>query len=168
MLNRDLLYKTAENMGVKIDDDAFRRFDIYAELLFETNKKFNLTAITEPDDMTVKHFADCLSVFKYVDFKEGARLIDVGTGAGFPGLVLLLARPDLDVTFLDGTGKKLAFIESVLSNVGLFFTAAPRKREKTLCTAKNLTLQRQGLWRLCPSFANIAYLLLKREALSSL
>ena len=69
--------------------------------------------------MTVKHFADCLSVFKYVDFKEGARLIDVGTGAGFPGLVLLLARPDLDVTFLDGTGKKLAFIESVLSKVGL-------------------------------------------------
>ena len=119
MLNRDLLYKTAENMGVKIDDDAFNRFDIYAELLFETNKKFNLTAITEPDDMTVKHFADCLSVFKYVNFKEGARLIDVGTGAGFPGLVLLLARPDLDVTFLDGTGKKLAFIESVLSNVGL-------------------------------------------------
>ena len=57
MLNRDLLYKTAENMGVKIDDDAFNRFDIYAELLFETNKKFNLTAITEPDDMTVKHFA---------------------------------------------------------------------------------------------------------------
>lgn len=119
MLNRDLLYKTAENMGVKIDDDAFKRFDIYAELLFETNKKFNLTAITEPDDMTVKHFADCLSVFKYVDFKEGARLIDVGTGAGFPGLVLLLARPDLNVTFLDGTGKKLAFIESVLSKVGL-------------------------------------------------
>lgn len=107
MLNRDLLYKTAENMGVKIDDDAFKRFDIYAELLFETNKKFNLTAITEPDDMTVKHFADCLSVFKYVDFKEGAKLIDVGTGAGFPGLVLLLARPDLDVTFLDGTGKSL-------------------------------------------------------------
>ena len=119
MLNRDLLYKTADNMGVKIDDDAFNRFDIYAELLFETNKKFNLTAITEPDDMTVKHFADCLSVFKYVDFKEDARLIDVGTGAGFPGLVLLLARPDLDVTFLDGTGKKLAFIESVLSKVGL-------------------------------------------------
>lgn len=57
--------------------------------------------------MTVKHFADCLSVFKYVDFKEGAKLIDVGTGAGFPGLVLLLARPDLDVTFLDGTGKSL-------------------------------------------------------------
>ena len=48
MLNRDLLYKTAENMGVKIDDDAFKRFDIYAELLFETNKKFNLTAITSP------------------------------------------------------------------------------------------------------------------------
>ncbi|HAQ29100.1 MAG TPA: 16S rRNA (guanine(527)-N(7))-methyltransferase RsmG [Ruminococcaceae bacterium] len=119
MLNRALLYKITENMDVKITDDAFNRFDTYAELLFETNKQFNLTAITEPDDMTVKHFADCLSVFKYADFKEGARLIDVGTGAGFPGLVILLARPDLDVTFLDGTGKKLAFIESVLSEVGL-------------------------------------------------
>ncbi len=119
MLNRALLYKITENMGVKFTDDAFKRFDTYAELLFETNKQFNLTAITEPDDMTVKHFADCLSVFKYADFKEGARLIDVGTGAGFPGLVILLARPDLDVTFLDGTGKKLAFIERVLSEVGL-------------------------------------------------
>ena len=119
MLNRALLYKITENMGVKFTDDAFKRFDTYAELLFETNKQFNLTAITEPDDMTVKHFADCLAVFKYADFKEGARLIDVGTGAGFPGLVILLARPELDVTFLDGTGKKLAFIESVLSEVGL-------------------------------------------------
>ena len=57
--------------------------------------------------MTVKHFADCLSVFKYVDFKEGVRLIDVGTGAGFPGLVLLLARPDLDVTSLTERAKSL-------------------------------------------------------------
>ena len=130
MLNRDLLYKTTENMGVKITDDALKRFDIYAELLFETNKKFNLTAITEPDDMTVKHFADCLSVFKYTDFKEGARLIDVGTGAGFPGLVLLLARPDLDVTFLDGTGKKLAFIESVLSKVALNGNILHRRAEE--------------------------------------
>lgn len=114
--------------------------------------------------MTVKHFADCLSVFKYVDFKEGAKLIDVGTGAGFPGLVLLLARPDLDVTFLDGTGKKLAFIESVLSNVGLNGNILHSRAEeagKDPLYRENSTLQRQGLWRLCPSFANIAYLLLK-------
>ena len=113
------LREKAAAFGIKLSDHQLEQFETYYEMLVEKNKVMNLTAITEPDDMTVKHFADCLSVFKYVNFKEGARLIDVGTGAGFPGLVLLLARPDLDVTFLDGTGKKLACIESVLSNVGL-------------------------------------------------
>ena len=70
MLNRDLLYKTAENMGVKIDDDAFKRFDIYAELLFETNKKFNLTAITEPEEVAVKHMIDSLLAFDEKLFGE--------------------------------------------------------------------------------------------------
>ena len=115
----EIMQLKGKEAGLSFTAQQLEQFSAYYELLVETNKVMNLTAITEPDDMTVKHFADCLSVFKYVDFKEGARLIDVGTGAGFPGLVLLLARPDLDVTFLDGTGKKLAFIESVLSKVGL-------------------------------------------------
>lgn len=119
MLNRALLEETVRPFGVELRDDAFRRLDKYAELLAETNKHFNLTAITEPDEVTIKHFADCLSLFGVAQFPENASVIDVGTGAGFPGLVLKLYRPDLQVAFLDSTKKKLGFIETVLSEVSL-------------------------------------------------
>ena len=119
MLNRALLEKTVQPFGVTVDDNAFARLDKYAELLVETNKQFNLTAITEPDEVTVKHFADCLSLFGVTEIPEHAKIMDVGTGAGFPGLVLKLYRPDLEVTFLDSTKKKLGFIETVLSAVSL-------------------------------------------------
>ena len=66
MLNKELLYKTIEKFEICLDDEAFSRLDTFAEMLIETNKSFNLTAIKEPNDVTVKHFADCLSIFKYV------------------------------------------------------------------------------------------------------
>jgi len=119
MLNRRLLEKTIENFGLSLDDDAFSRLETFAGMLAETNKSFNLTAITEPDEMTVKHFADCLSVFAFVDIPENSSIIDVGTGAGFPGMVLLLARPDIKMTFLDSLNKRLNFIEDVLKATGV-------------------------------------------------
>ncbi len=119
MLNKELFYETIKPFEINIDEDAFARLDKFAELLIETNKSFNLTAIKEPDDVTVKHFADCLAIFKYVNITENAKIIDVGTGAGFPGLVLKLARPDINMTFLDSTKKKLGFIENVLSECGV-------------------------------------------------
>ena len=119
MLNKELFYETIKPFEIEISEDAFARLDKFAELLIETNKSFNLTAIKEPDDVTVKHFADCLAIFKYVNIPENAKIIDVGTGAGFPGLVLKLARPDINMTFLDSTKKKLGFIENVLSECGV-------------------------------------------------
>lgn len=119
MLNRELLYTTIQKFGVNTDDAAFERLDKYAEMLVETNKSFNLTAITEPDDVTIKHFADCLALFGKTDIPENSRIIDVGTGAGFPGLVLLLTRPDINMTFLDSTKKKLGFIQTVLDETGV-------------------------------------------------
>lgn len=119
MLNRELLSQTIEKFGLTVSDEVFLRLDRYAEMLVETNKSFNLTAITEPCDVTVKHFADCLSIFAFADIPENAKLIDVGTGAGFPGLVIKLFRPDIDVTFLDSTRKKLGFIDSVLNETGM-------------------------------------------------
>lgn len=119
MLNKELFYSTIEKFNITVDDSAFKRLDTFAEMLIETNKSFNLTAIKEPDDVTVKHFADCLAIFKYVNIPENAKIIDVGTGAGFPGLVLKLARPDIQMTFLDSTKKKLGFIENVLNECGV-------------------------------------------------
>lgn len=119
MLNKELFYETVKPFEIDIDNEAFQRLDKFAEMLIETNKSFNLTAIKEPDDVTVKHFVDCLAIFKYVDIPENAKIIDVGTGAGFPGLVLKLARPDIQMTFLDSTRKKLGFIENVLNECGV-------------------------------------------------
>lgn len=130
MLVKTLLYDTLAPLGLTLSDEAFARLDAFSEQLVETNRHFNLTAITEPEDMTVKHFADSLSLFSFVDFPKGAKIIDVGTGAGFPGLVLKLARPDLEVTFLDSTRKKLGFIDSVLQNAGLSGEILHRRAEE--------------------------------------
>lgn len=88
-------------------------------MLVETNKSLNLTAITEPDEIVSKHFVDSLSVLRELDIPTGSSLIDVGTGAGFPGVVLLIARPDLKITLLDSTKKRLIFVESVVDALGL-------------------------------------------------
>lgn len=119
MLNFPLLERTLAAHGVTLDKEALMRLDLYAERLIETNRRFNLTAVTDPDEVTVKHFADSLVLLGKTEFPAGASLLDVGTGAGFPGLALKLARPDLQVAFLDGTRKKLGFISSVLEETGL-------------------------------------------------
>lgn len=119
MINTPLLKLEAEKIGIILDDTALSRFDKYAEMLVETNKTLNLTAITEPDEILYKHFIDCLSLLTVIDLKQNSKVIDVGTGAGFPGIVLLIARPDIDITLLDGTNKRLTFISDVLNELGL-------------------------------------------------
>ena len=119
MINKTLLKAEAEKIGVFLDETALKRLDMYAEMLVETNKTLNLTAITDADEIVYKHFIDSLTLLKCVDFKENAKVIDVGTGAGFPGVVLLIARPDLIMTLLDGTNKRLLFISNVLNALDL-------------------------------------------------
>ena len=119
MINKALLKAEADKIGVFLDDIALERLDKYADLLVETNKSLNLTAITDPDEIVYKHFIDSLSLLTCVEIKNGAKVIDVGTGAGFPGAVLLIARPDLKITLLDGTNKRLVFIKNVLDEIGL-------------------------------------------------
>lgn len=115
----NLLKEKAEKYGILLDERALERFDIYGKLLVEWNEKINLTAITEPEDIAIKHFLDCLTVFSKVDIKQGARIIDVGTGAGFPGVVMLIARPDLKMTLLDSTNKRLNVIRDILEKLEL-------------------------------------------------
>ena len=86
MINKSLLKCEAEKIGVLLDETALDRFDLYAEMLVETNKTLNLTAITDPDEIVYKHFVDSLALLSCVNFKDNAKVIDVGTGAGFPGV----------------------------------------------------------------------------------
>ncbi len=118
-ISKELLINTSDKYGINLDDTAVERFDIYAKLLVEWNKVMNLTGITEPDEIIVKHFVDSLTFLTYVDVPQGAFLIDVGTGAGFPGVPLMIARPDLKVTLLDSTKKRLNFLADVSRETNL-------------------------------------------------
>ena len=129
MINYDLMKQELNNMGVELDGYGLDRFDAYAERLVRWNNHVNLTAITEPDDIAIKHFVDCLSIMKYVKFNKGDKVVDVGTGAGFPGLPLLIANPDIDVNFVDSVGKKLGFIKDVLRNNGLVANVTHKRAE---------------------------------------
>lgn len=129
-ISKVLLKEKAEKYGVFLDEKALEKFDIYARLLVEWNEKINLTAITDPDEIVIKHFVDSLTVFSAIDIPEGSRIIDVGTGAGFPGVAMLIARPDLDITLLDSTNKKLNVIRDILENIGLEANVVHKRAEE--------------------------------------
>lgn len=106
----------------------------------------NLTGITEPDEIVIKHFVDSLKFFEYVDVPQGASIIDVGTGAGFPGLPLLLARNDIALTLMDSLNKRLVFLGEVLKNAICrrnLFTQEPRTQVKKRVFAKLMILQQR-------------------------
>lgn len=108
-----------EDFGLIITPEIKERLNIYGNMLLSFNEKVNLTAITEPTEVLYKHFYDCLLFFKNVNVKENASVIDVGTGAGFPGLVLKIARDDVDLTLLDALNKRLSFLNTVADNLGI-------------------------------------------------
>lgn len=105
--------------GITLDEAARDRFCRYHDLLIEWNEKMNLTALTAPRDVAVKHFIDSLMLLQYTDIPQGASLIDVGTGAGFPGLAVKIARPDIRLTLLDSLQKRLIFLDTVCEELGL-------------------------------------------------
>ena len=102
----------------------------YAEFLVSENEKYNLTALTAPEDIAVKHFLDSLLPLKFGFPPGGAKVIDVGSGAGLPAIPLAVARPDLDVTALDATVKKVAFIEKAARVAGVKVAAVAARAEE--------------------------------------
>lgn len=119
MISKELLLKSCNELGINISNDAVDRFDKYAELLVDYNEKVNLTSITAPDDIVIKHFADSLCLMKFVELSSEQRIIDVGTGAGFPGAALLCCDPTLNITMIDSVNKKLDFIRFLVKELGL-------------------------------------------------
>ncbi len=105
--------------GIELDDKAKERLNLYGNLLLEWNEKINLTAITEPEAVLYKHFYDCILFLKHCKAPVGASVIDVGTGAGFPGMVLKIVRPDLKITLLDSLNKRLIFLNDVIEKLEL-------------------------------------------------
>ncbi|MBQ9083297.1 MAG: 16S rRNA (guanine(527)-N(7))-methyltransferase RsmG [Clostridia bacterium] len=130
MIPVEMLKSGAAAMNIELTDTQLAQFDLYATLLVEWNQKMNLTAITDPEGIVVKHFLDSLSFLRYVKPPKNASLIDVGTGAGFPAVVLKIARPDLRITLLDSLNKRLLFLQEVSRQLHLPMTTVHARAEE--------------------------------------
>jgi 16S rRNA (guanine527-N7)-methyltransferase len=128
----DRLKSGALDLGFELPDDQLDRFDQFAAFLVETNSKFNLTRITDPESIVTNHYLDSLLCLQAADFASGSRVIDVGAGAGFPGIPLKIARPDLRVTLLDSTFKKVKFLQQAIERLGLIDTEPVHARAEEL------------------------------------
>ena len=106
-----------EKLNLTLTEEQIEKFYNYMNLLIEWNKKINLTAIVEPKDIILKHFIDSLTIEKYI--KKGENIIDVGTGAGFPGIPLKIAREDLKITLADSLNKRINFLNEVINKLDL-------------------------------------------------
>ena len=116
----ELLIRLAgEHLGIKINGLQAFQFTAYAQLLHEWNQKYNLTAITDPDEIIVKHFLDSLSCLQVIRDKNTFSLIDIGTGAGFPGIPLKIIRPDISLVLVESVGKKASFCAKVIDSLQL-------------------------------------------------
>lgn len=115
----DLMAKAAEDVGLELTTEQYDQFITYMRLLQEWNEKINLTAILEDEEIIKKHFIDSIKAFKRDEFKKNVNMIDVGTGAGFPGIPIAIMNPNINVTLLDSLNKRIKFLDIVISKLGL-------------------------------------------------
>lgn len=116
---KNLLQNYIKDYKITLTENQYEQFQKYFELLAEWNEKMNLTAITDESGVALKHFADSLSLLNFVDIPQNSSLADVGTGAGFPGVVLKIARPDIKLTLIDSLNKRLVFLSEVCAQLGI-------------------------------------------------
>ncbi|MCM0647024.1 16S rRNA (guanine(527)-N(7))-methyltransferase RsmG [Clostridium swellfunianum] len=137
----DILNEACRNEGLSFDEQKYNQFIRYKDMVKEWNEKINLTAITEDEEIIKKHFIDSIKALKSTELKNAKKIIDVGTGAGFPGIPLKIVIPELEVVLLDSLNKRVNFLNEVINSLGLKnitavhgraedFAANPSYREK--------------------------------------
>ena len=126
------LQKQAQEIGIVLTDEQINKFQIYYDMLIETNKVMNLTAITELEEVISKHFMDSLLLIKaYPDIAQlKLKVLDLGTGAGFPGIPLKIAFSSLQITLMDSLNKRVKFLQSVINELELCDIEAGRRGSK--------------------------------------
>lgn len=112
-----MLIEEAKKLGIEISEGSCKKFEKYFNFLIDYNSRTNLTAITKYEDVIVKHFIDSLALTKFVKIPEKSRIIDVGTGAGFPGVPIKILRPDINLTLLDSLNKRIIFLNELMKEI---------------------------------------------------
>jgi 16S rRNA (guanine527-N7)-methyltransferase len=158
MTAMETLRKQIEQLAhIQLTDKRIALFQQYEDLLVEWSQKFNLTAIQEPEAIRIKHFLDSLSCMLAIHGSEFHRVIDIGTGAGFPGIPLKIAYPSIQLTLVEATGKKAKFCELVISTLGLTDVEVVKARSEELA---HLAKYRESYdWALARAVANLPTLL---------
>ena len=131
-LFRRTLEQAASELGVQVDERQLDMFCAYKQLLIEANRSVNLTSITDDAEIAVKHFADSLTCLRAVDLRNVTSIVDVGTGAGFPGLVLKIMNPAARMLLIDSVGKKVDFVREVAASLGLSDVESVQARAEEL------------------------------------
>ncbi|MDD4334016.1 MAG: 16S rRNA (guanine(527)-N(7))-methyltransferase RsmG [Desulfotomaculaceae bacterium] len=116
---RETLAGGVTELGIKLAQDQLDLFEAFYQMVIVTNKNINLTAIIDEKEFAVKHLIDSLTCLQAVSLKKGAGVLDVGAGAGFPGIPLVICRPDLVLTMIEATEKRVKFLKKIISRLGL-------------------------------------------------
>lgn len=129
IIESDKFIKMFADAGIEITDEQMYRLGMYSEMLVQWNEKINLTAITDPEGISVKHFFDSIYPFSLVDLPKGSTLIDVGTGAGFPSCPVKIWRDDIKITLLDSLQKRITFLAQLSDSLSLGATCIHSRAE---------------------------------------
>lgn len=155
MIPTDKLREWASREKMQLTDIQLEKLDRYAQLLVDWNQKINLTAITDPEEIALKHFFDSLLLLNFHSILDGASLIDVGTGAGFPSTPLAIVRPDLRITQMDSLNKRVTFLNEVASQLNLSLSTIHSRAEDS---ARLLELREQFDYATARAVANLRVL----------
>lgn len=130
--DKEQLKKGAMLYGIALSDDQALQYETYCSFLLETNQKFNLTAITNPDEVISKHFCDSLAARLAIDFNQVASIVDIGSGPGLPGFAIKIAFPHLKLTAIESIGKKALFLKELTQKLGLTETMVINDRAENI------------------------------------
>ena len=131
-MNIDTFIEETKKLGINLTQDQLNKLDKYYNLLIEWNNKINLTRIIEKEDVYLKHFYDSLTISKVIDLNNSGLLCDIGTGAGFPGVVLKIVYPNLKVTLVDSLNKRIVFLNEVIKELELTDIIAIHERAENI------------------------------------
>ena len=129
MISREILVNGADAFNLALSEEEIAKINTYSRYLVDYNEKVNLTAITEPDEIAIRHFVDSMAVSSLVKIPTGSAMIDVGSGAGFPGVPLKMIRPDLQLTLLDSLKKRLDFLSELSDKIDISYQLVHMRAE---------------------------------------